>query len=753
VFLGILAIGLFVWAGSARAATTNVSYGDYFFSPKVVTINLGDTVNWTPAGTDTHTLLGTGEDAICGGNLLPCSYTFTNAGTFPYECTRPFHAQLGMVGTVIVLAPPPPPVISVQPQSQSVITNSTVSFFVMSTNATAYQWQSNMVDLPGATNSLLTLDNVAVGDSGTYRVIVGNNEGSTTSSNAVLSVLIVLPPAITAQPQGQMAVTNSTVSFSVTATSAEYYQWQFNSVDLPGETNDFLTLSNVVIGDSGGYQVLITNVSGSATSSVAQLLVGYPVSFSQQPTNVNATAGTPVTLQVAAIGSPSPQYQWFLNGVLLPSQTNTTLALGAVTTNIRGNYAVVASNAFGSETSSNAALTVEPLTSIIRQKLAVITSPSGAGSVVPDLNGRSLVVAQSYAVKAIAGKGQAFANWSGIVQSDNASLSFVMPSVSNATLTANFVPSPFAAGIYSGLFWDTNDFSNDTAGYFSATVSGSGVISGQIRNAGVLSGFASTLHADGSATMPVRRRNQSPLVLTLQMDLTGLQVLTGTVSDGTSDASLVAVRAGFGASERATAYEGYYTWAMPGAPEAGPAGYSYGTARVGAAGAVHLSVFLSDGRSAVASGALSSGGQAPLYLSLYGGKGAFLSWLTFTNSSCSTNGALWFGNSALTNLFLWLGAFKPDTNGGNALDSANVSVELPDSTNFVALDPNGIGGSFTNVVLTISGTSGIFTGLFDDPISRRTIRFNGAVLRPVQTGYGFFRGQGELSDPVVIEPQ
>ena len=531
---GILGLGFFFLGNSSPAATTNVSYGDYFFNPAVVTINVGDTVVWTPAGDDQHTLEGTGSDPICGGNLLPCSYTFTNAGTFPYICTVPGHAELGMTGVVIVLPPPTLPVISAQPQSQTAIVNSTVSFFVISTNAATYQWQSNNVDLLGATNSSLTLSNVVVEDSATYRVIVGNIVGAIPSSNAVLQVLTVPFPVITMQPQSQTVLTNTTVTFSVTASNAVFYQWQSNLVDLAGETNALLVLSNAVAGDSGSYQVVVSNVSGAITSSVAVLLVGYPVSITQQPANVEVLAGTPVTLQVEATGSPAPQYEWFLNDAILLGQTNAVLALGAVTTNIAGTYSVIVSNAFGPQTSSNAVLAVEPLASILKEKLALLTSPTGSGSVVPNLNGKSLVVAHSYTVKAVAGKGQAFANWSGIIQSDSPFLTFVMPSISNATLTANFILSPFAsngvAGAYTGLFLDPTNLSNATAGYFSAMVADNGVISGHVKTAGVTTPFSTILQANGSSTLELKRHGQSPLVLKLQVDLTGLETLTGAVS-------------------------------------------------------------------------------------------------------------------------------------------------------------------------------------------------------------------------------
>lgn len=106
----------FVFTGCA--ATTNVSYGSYYFSPSTVQIHVGDTVVWTN-GTGTHTVEGTGTDPICNGNYLPCSHTFNTAGTYPYECILTYHALYGMTGTVIVVAANPPP-------SPAVLTNAVV---------------------------------------------------------------------------------------------------------------------------------------------------------------------------------------------------------------------------------------------------------------------------------------------------------------------------------------------------------------------------------------------------------------------------------------------------------------------------------------------------------------------------------------------------------------------------------------------------------------------------------------------------
>ena len=89
-----------------------------------------------------------------------------------------------------------PPVIANQPQSQTVLTGSTVSFSVNANGSQplSYQWQLNQTNISvltnaTATNATLVLTNVQLSQSGNlYSVAVTNLEGSTNSSNALLTV-------------------------------------------------------------------------------------------------------------------------------------------------------------------------------------------------------------------------------------------------------------------------------------------------------------------------------------------------------------------------------------------------------------------------------------------------------------------------------------------------------------------------------------------------------------------------------------
>lgn len=85
-------------------------------------------------------------------------------------------------------------------------------------------------------------------------------------------------PQISAQPSNQTVQAGGSASFSVSAsgTGTLAYQWYKDGVALPSETSSTLTLTNVQVSQVGTYTVVITNASGSVTSSNATLALGNP---------------------------------------------------------------------------------------------------------------------------------------------------------------------------------------------------------------------------------------------------------------------------------------------------------------------------------------------------------------------------------------------------------------------------------------------------------------------------------------------
>lgn len=172
----------------------------------------------------------------------------------------------------------------------------------------------------------LTLTNISTNDCGNYSVVIWNSSGSVTSTVATLTV--VLPPTIVIQPASQGAAIGSDFTFNVgvTGTSPFNYQWLYNGVALGGQTNSTLTLINLTTNLAGAYGVIITNLYGSVTSSVATLTVGWPPNITSQPTNQIILNGSNVFLSVAVSGTGPFTYQWRFNGTNLPNNIITTVA-------------------------------------------------------------------------------------------------------------------------------------------------------------------------------------------------------------------------------------------------------------------------------------------------------------------------------------------------------------------------------------------------------------------------------------------
>ncbi len=203
---------------------------------------------------------------------------------------------------------------------------------------------------------ILTLYNLTAEETGSYSVVVSNAYGSITSS--VVSLSVGSPSSVSGQPQNQTVGAGSNAMFSVTAggTSPFYYQWLFDGAALAGQTNSALSLDPAYPTNAGSYQVVVTNLYGSATSSVATLAVELIIN---QPQSQVAAVGSNATFGVTVTATAPFNYQWFFDGLALAGQTNSALELNAVTPANAGSYQVVVSNnLYGSATSSIATLTV-----------------------------------------------------------------------------------------------------------------------------------------------------------------------------------------------------------------------------------------------------------------------------------------------------------------------------------------------------------------------------------------------------------
>ena len=102
------------------------------------------------------------------------------------------------------------------------------------------------------------------------------------------------PAQIQVPPTSVVTSENSPVDFSVTATGAAplVYHWFFNDGLLPGATNSDFSLPTAGRLAAGSYQVVVSNLFGSATSSAVTLsITDVPASFDPTRVEVDASAG------------------------------------------------------------------------------------------------------------------------------------------------------------------------------------------------------------------------------------------------------------------------------------------------------------------------------------------------------------------------------------------------------------------------------------------------------------------------------
>lgn len=212
------------------------------------------------------------------------------------------------------------------------------------------------------------LTNVVTAGSTTFDVNPGSNSATNT-------ILVNVPPTLAIQPSNQVALLGATVSFQVSpaGTPPFSYAWAFNGSPIPGATGDTLLLTSLQSGQAGNYSVVVTNLAGSITSSVATLTVLMPPVITTQPASQTVVAGTNVSFQVAANGTSPLGYQWLFNGSNLGGSTN-ILVVGNVQPAQAGNYCVVITNVAGAITSAVANLTVGLPPTVLQQPASQIVT-------------------------------------------------------------------------------------------------------------------------------------------------------------------------------------------------------------------------------------------------------------------------------------------------------------------------------------------------------------------------------------------
>ncbi len=271
------------------------------------------------------------------------------------------------------------PFETTSPVDKSVCTGQSAIFTVAAGGAVPilYQWQKDYVDIPGATSTTLTLNNVQAVNEGVYRCVYINACSTVVNGKGVL-LTVKTPPSLKEGPIDQVICVGGSAIFRVSANGQNLqYQWKKDGTVIPGATGTTYSVFNAATTDAGTYNVTVTGDCTPSINASAKLTITSAAKITTQPIDVSVCEGERATFTVVATGAVS--YQWRKNGVNISGATNASFSISSVNPSDASSYeCVVTGGCPPNETSVKAKLTVNKpaaITSDIRDLSICVGDP------------------------------------------------------------------------------------------------------------------------------------------------------------------------------------------------------------------------------------------------------------------------------------------------------------------------------------------------------------------------------------------
>lgn len=265
-----------------------------------------------PVGVYTYQWL---ESGIPIAGAVAATYTATMTGVYSVIATNTVGCSGTSLTTTVTVNPVPVATVTLS-GPLTFCNGDSVTFSVSTGTGYTYQWQLGGVPIFGETNSTY----VAHG-AGTIGVVVTNSFGCTATSP--LSVVTVNPsPVVILATSGSPGFcSGGSFSMSIPLVANTDYQWYNGTTPIGGATNAAYTATA-----SGTYKVIAVNTINGCTAA--------------SPTTTVTVMGTPIITPISStsfcwggnsmlsIGVPpgitGATYQWYKNGVLIPTATGST---------------------------------------------------------------------------------------------------------------------------------------------------------------------------------------------------------------------------------------------------------------------------------------------------------------------------------------------------------------------------------------------------------------------------------------------
>jgi hypothetical protein len=319
-----------------------------------------------------------------------------------------------------------------------------------------------------------------------------------------------------------------------------------------------------------------------------------------------------------------------------------------------------------------------------------------------------------------------------------------------------------SAGIFYGLFADTNGVAVESAGSIIAQTTARSNFTASVLLGGKTYSLSGRFEpATGIGTnKPVRLKSGG--YLNASLSLTTNDQMVGTLSSGTNwSAEVIADRLVWGNGKPAPAAN--YTFVIP--PQTnGPAGYGFGTLAVTAGGKITWKGVMGDGSTVSQSSALSGDDYWPLFASLYGGEGLAITWVQVGSNGLASDGDLIWLKPAGATEKNFAASFTNTVGAAGSVYSQPAASVLAHAQ--LAFSGGGLTEPFTNSLgldsrfhlvhpatnelsLSFTASSGMFDGQLVIP-SAGKVSFQGVWLAGTNAGFGYFLNKNQVGQVELI---
>ena len=276
---------------------------------------------------------------------------------------------------------------------------------------------------------------------------------------------------------------------------------------VPGAGQQFVAWGGSVSGTTNPrfFQVTEGNPAASA------LFVALPLGIIAGPSDQTVAAGSAVTLQVGAQGTPPLNYQWRKNGAPIPGANDVHLIFSNSAPSETGLYDVIVSGSQGSVTSAVANVAVG-------YSLAI--QVIGDGSIAASPSQAVYLPGNMVVLNATANAGSEFWGWTAPHATARSQLSLAL--ASNSTVTAVFTNRVLyaARGNYAGLLVGAEGWRRTNSGLLTATLTPLGRLKGAVQMEQRFYGFTGTVPKTGDRVSEIHFAGPSESQFTWMCELT-----------------------------------------------------------------------------------------------------------------------------------------------------------------------------------------------------------------------------------------